>query len=94
MHYYKVAPLLLCVGPLHDPCMTHEWTLHMSVESKRVAKLQSLRGTLMMMTMMTTTNQNACFDHHEDYYYNEVVSRHCSVEDDIGSHRWGGVARA
>ena len=69
MHYYKVAPLLLLVGPL-DLCMTHEWTLHMSVESKRVAKLQSLSG---------------------NYYY-EVVSRHCSGEDDIGSHRWGVVA--
>ena len=64
MHYYKVAPLLLCVGPL-DPCMTRVWT------RTSVKKLQSLRGTLTTTTMTPpTTNQDAC---PEDYYHDEVA---------------------
>ena len=65
MHYYKVVPLVLCVGPL-DPCMTHEWT-RMSVK-----KLQSLRGTLTMtMTTTTTTEQTNQNARHEDYYHED-----------------------
>jgi len=64
VHYYKVAPLVLCVGPL-DPCMTHEWT-RMSVK-----KLQSLRGTLTMTMTTTTTEQTNQNARHEDYYHED-----------------------